>query len=51
VHDAIYTAPNQLKSIWCGVRICVLRRGRQIGIRAKQETSNNENVSLITGLA
>jgi ABC-type sugar transport system ATPase subunit len=32
-------------------RICVLRRGRQIGIRARQETSNNEIVSMITGLA
>lgn len=32
-------------------RICVLRRGRQIGVRATSETTNNEIVSMITGLA
>lgn len=31
-------------------RICVLRRGRQIGIRATQHTDKNEIVSMITGL-
>lgn len=32
-------------------RICVLRRGRQIGIRRTAETDKNEIVSMITGLA
>jgi ABC-type sugar transport system ATPase subunit len=32
-------------------RICVLRRGGQIGIRRTAETSKNEIVSMITGLA
>jgi ABC-type sugar transport system ATPase subunit len=32
-------------------RICVLRRGRQIGVLARQETSVNEIVSMITGVA
>jgi len=31
-------------------RICVLRRGRQIGVRATGETDKNEIVSMITGL-
>jgi simple sugar transport system ATP-binding protein len=31
-------------------RICVLRRGVQVGIRHTAETSNNEIVSMITGL-
>jgi len=31
-------------------RICVLRRGVQVGIRKTSETSNNEIVSMITGL-
>jgi simple sugar transport system ATP-binding protein len=32
-------------------RICVLRRGIQIGVRRTAETSRNEIVSMITGLA
>jgi ABC-type sugar transport system ATPase subunit len=32
-------------------RICVLRRGNQIGVRLTSETSNNEIVSMITGLS
>jgi simple sugar transport system ATP-binding protein len=32
-------------------RICVLRRGRQLGIRTTSETSSNEIVSMITGLS
>ena len=32
-------------------RICVLRRGVQVGIRHTRETTNNEIVSMITGLA
>jgi ABC-type sugar transport system ATPase subunit len=32
-------------------RICVLRRGKQIGIRATAETDKNEIVSMITGLS
>ncbi len=32
-------------------RICVLRRGVQVGIRRTRETTNNEIVSMITGLA
>jgi len=32
-------------------RICVLRRGRQIGIRRTAETDKNEIVSMITGLS
>jgi simple sugar transport system ATP-binding protein len=32
-------------------RICVLRRGVQVGIRRTKETTNNEIVSMITGLA
>ncbi len=31
-------------------RICVLRRGVQIGLRSTEQTSNNEIVSMITGL-
>jgi ABC-type sugar transport system ATPase subunit len=31
-------------------RICVLRRGRQVGVRRKDETSGDEIVALITGL-
>jgi ABC-type sugar transport system ATPase subunit len=31
-------------------RICVLRRGVQVGVRKTGETSNNEIVSMITGL-
>ncbi|MCR9121306.1 MAG: ATP-binding cassette domain-containing protein [Phyllobacteriaceae bacterium] len=31
-------------------RICVLRRGQQIGIRRTSETDKNETVSMITGL-
>jgi ABC-type sugar transport system ATPase subunit len=31
-------------------RICVLRRGVQVGVRKTSETSNNEIVSMITGL-
>jgi simple sugar transport system ATP-binding protein len=31
-------------------RICVLRRGRQIGIRRTAETSADEIVAMITGL-
>jgi simple sugar transport system ATP-binding protein len=31
-------------------RICVLRRGRQIGVRKTSETDKNEIVSMITGL-
>ncbi len=32
-------------------RICVLRRGTQVGVRRTAETSNNEIVSMITGLS
>jgi ABC-type sugar transport system ATPase subunit len=32
-------------------RICVLRRGRQIGVRATRDTNKNEIVSMITGLS
>ena len=32
-------------------RIAVLRRGKQVGVRSVQETSRNEIVSMITGLA
>ena len=32
-------------------RICVLRRGRQIGVRATRAATRNEIVSMITGLA
>jgi ABC-type sugar transport system ATPase subunit len=32
-------------------RICVLRRGKQIGIRETSKTDNNEIVSMITGLS
>jgi simple sugar transport system ATP-binding protein len=32
-------------------RICVLRRGKQIGVKRKAETNNNEIVSMITGLS
>ena len=32
-------------------RICVLRRGRQIGVRETARTTNNEIVAMITGLA
>jgi simple sugar transport system ATP-binding protein len=32
-------------------RICVLRRGIQVGVRHTSETSKNEIVSMITGLA
>lgn len=32
-------------------RICVLRRGKQIGVRETRNTDKNEIVSLITGLA
>jgi ABC-type sugar transport system ATPase subunit len=31
-------------------RICVLRRGMQVGIRRTSETNNNEIVSMITGV-
>nr|WP_246349383.1 ATP-binding cassette domain-containing protein [Devosia subaequoris] len=32
-------------------RICVLRRGKQIGIRKTADTDKNEIVSMITGLS
>ena len=32
-------------------RICVLRRGRQIGVRRTAETDKNEIVAMITGVA
>jgi len=32
-------------------RICVLRRGRQIGVRDSRAVTRNEIVSMITGLA
>jgi simple sugar transport system ATP-binding protein len=32
-------------------RICVLRRGEQVGVRRTSETSENEIVSMITGLS
>ncbi|MBV9704895.1 MAG: sugar ABC transporter ATP-binding protein, partial [Methylobacteriaceae bacterium] len=32
-------------------RICVLRRGVQVGVRRTNATSNNEIVSMITGLS
>ncbi len=31
-------------------RICVLRRGQQVGIRNSSETTGDEIVSMITGL-
>jgi simple sugar transport system ATP-binding protein len=31
-------------------RICVLRRGRQVGIRTTSETDGDTIVSMITGL-
>ncbi len=31
-------------------RVCVLRRGRQIGVRRTSETSGEELVAMITGL-
>ena len=31
-------------------RICVLRRGKQIGIRRTAETGKNEIIAMITGL-
>ena len=31
-------------------RVCVLRRGQQIGVKVTKETSKNEVVSMITGL-
>jgi simple sugar transport system ATP-binding protein len=31
-------------------RICVLRRGRQVGIRRSSETTGDEIVAMITGL-
>ncbi len=31
-------------------RICVLRRGKQIGVRETPKTDKNEIVSMITGL-
>ena len=31
-------------------RICVLRRGRQVGVRARGETTGDEIVAMITGL-
>jgi simple sugar transport system ATP-binding protein len=32
-------------------RICVLRRGKQIGVRETKKTDKNEIVSMITGVA
>jgi len=32
-------------------RICVLRRGRQVGVRETAKTTNNEIIAMITGLA
>jgi ABC-type sugar transport system ATPase subunit len=32
-------------------RICVLRRGVQVGVKRTSETTNNEIVSMITGLS
>ena len=32
-------------------RICVLRRGKQIGVRETTKTDKNEIVSMITGLS
>jgi simple sugar transport system ATP-binding protein len=32
-------------------RICVLRRGRQVSVKNTSETTNNEIVAMITGLA
>ncbi len=32
-------------------RICVLRRGQQIGMRVTKDTNKNEIVSMITGLS
>jgi len=32
-------------------RICVLRRGRQIGVRTASETTAEEILAMITGLA
>ena len=32
-------------------RICVLRRGRQIGIRQTKKANKNEIISMITGLS
>jgi simple sugar transport system ATP-binding protein len=31
-------------------RICVLRRGKQVGVRRRDETSGDEIVAMITGL-
>jgi ABC-type sugar transport system ATPase subunit len=31
-------------------RICVLRRGKQVGVRQSAETSGDEIVAMITGL-
>ena len=31
-------------------RICVLRRGRQVGVRTTAETDGDEIVAMITGL-
>jgi simple sugar transport system ATP-binding protein len=31
-------------------RICVLRRGKQVGVRRRAVTSGDENVAMITGL-
>jgi ABC-type sugar transport system ATPase subunit len=31
-------------------RVCVLRRGKQIGVRETKRTDKNEIVSMITGL-
>jgi simple sugar transport system ATP-binding protein len=31
-------------------RICVLRRGKQVGVRRASETTGDEIVSMITGL-
>jgi simple sugar transport system ATP-binding protein len=31
-------------------RICVLRRGRQVGVHTRAETSGDEIVAMITGL-
>jgi simple sugar transport system ATP-binding protein len=32
-------------------RICVLRRGKQVGIRTAAQTTGEEIVAMITGLA
>jgi simple sugar transport system ATP-binding protein len=31
-------------------RICVLRRGKQIGVRETKKTDKNEIIAMITGL-